>query len=193
MTKMFRLTIVLVLTMLISSVVVSGSPNLPVKYGMRGENVQIVQKMLADAGFYTEAVDGVFGGKTLQAIKSFQRSSGLIPDGIVGSETFSYLSRAEAPASRYERSLTMSASAYTAYDSGNSHYTYRGSLLRKGLAAVDPAVIPLGTRLYIPGYGYAIADDVGSSIKGNKIDLAFDSRDEALQFGRQIITVYLVE
>lgn len=191
--RVFHFAATLALVLLVSCSVVFASPNLPVKYGMRGDSVQTIQKMLADAGFYIDAIDGVFGSRTLEAIKSFQRSNGLSADGIVGAETYSYLSRAEAPASRAERSLTMSASAYTAYDSGNSQYTYRGNLVRKGLAAVDPAVIPLGTRLYIPGYGYAIADDVGGSIKGNKIDLAFDSRNEALQFGRQTITVYLVE
>ena len=86
----------------------------------------------------------------------------------------------------------MNASAYSAYDSGNSQYTSNGSFLRKGLVAVDPAYIPLGTRLYIPGYGYAIADDVGGSIKGNRIDLAFDSHSEALAFGRRNVVVYIV-
>ena len=86
----------------------------------------------------------------------------------------------------------MNASASSAYDSGNSQYTSNGSFLRKGLVAVDPAYIPLGTRLYIPGYGYAIADDVGGSIKGNRIDLAFDSHSEALAFGRRNVVVYIV-
>ena len=65
--------------------------------------------------------------------------------------------------------------------------------MKKGIAAVDPNVIPLGTRLFIPGYGEAIADDVGGSIKGNRIDLAFDSRDDALQFGVRNVIVYIVE
>jgi 3D (Asp-Asp-Asp) domain-containing protein len=179
--------------MLLSSVVVFASPELPVKFGMRGESVQTIQKLLADAGYYHGSIDGVFGNNTLNALKDFQRSNGLEADGIVGQETFRYLNRAESEGSRYSRSFTMSASAYTAYDDGNSHYTYRGNLVRKGLVAVDPSVIPLGTRLYIPGYGYAIADDVGGAIKGNKIDLAFDSRSEALQFGRQTVTVYVVD
>ena len=46
---------------------------------------------------------------------------------------------------------------------------------------------------YIPGYGYAIADDVGGSIKGNRIDLAFDSHREALEFGRRDVVVYIVD
>ena len=52
-----------------------------------------------------------------------------------------------------------------------------------GIAAVDPDVIPLGTRLYIPGYGHALAADVGGAIKGNRIDLCFDTHQEAVRFG----------
>lgn len=89
--------------------------------------------------------------------------------------------------------MTMNASAYSAYDPGNSHYTFGGTYLRKGIIAVDPTVIPLGTRVYIPGYGYAIADDIGGAIKGNRIDMAFETHREAMQFGRQQVTVYIVD
>lgn len=86
----------------------------------------------------------------------------------------------------------MEASAYSAYDPGNSHYTARGNLLCRGLVSVDPDVIPLGTELYIEGYGYAVADDTGGAIRGHKIDLAVDSYDEAIQFGRRDVTVYVL-
>jgi len=55
--------------------------------------------------------------------------------------------------------------------------------------AVDPKVIPLGSMLYIPGYGYAIADDVGGAIKGEKIDVRFRTHEEARQWGRQRKTI----
>ena len=61
----------------------------------------------------------------------------------------------------------------------------------RGIAAVDPDVIPLGTRLFIPGYGEAIAADTGGAIIGNKIDLVMDSYGEAMEFGRQDVTVYV--
>jgi len=192
--KVFYLTVALVLLTLMTSAVAFAAPgDAPVKYGMQGEDVQTVQRLLSESGFYTGEIDGVFGNGTLVAVQEFQRSSGLTPDGVVGQETLRYLERSSSGTSRYSRALTMTATAYTAYDDGNSHYTYRGNYVRKGLVAVDPSVIPLGTRLYIPGYGYAVADDIGGAIKGNKIDLAFDSRSEALQFGRQTITVYIVE
>jgi 3D (Asp-Asp-Asp) domain-containing protein len=61
-----------------------------------------------------------------------------------------------------------------------------------GLVAVDPQVIPLGTRLYIEGYGYAIAADVGGGINGRQIDLCFDSHRDALFFGRQWVKVHIL-
>ncbi|NMM61612.1 DUF348 domain-containing protein [Clostridium sp. P21] len=59
--------------------------------------------------------------------------------------------------------------------------------------AVDPRVIPLGTKLYIEGYGYAVAEDTGGAIKGNRIDLFFDSNSEAENWGVKWVNVYLVK
>ena len=79
----------------------------------------------------------------------------------------------------------------TAYFSGGK--TATGLQARKGIVAVDPSVIPLGTKLYIEGYGEAQAADIGSSIKGNRIDLCFDSLQECKTYGKRNINVYLVE
>ena len=59
-----------------------------------------------------------------------------------------------------------------------------------GIVAVDPRFIPIGTKLYISGYGWAIAGDTGGSIRGSRIDLGFDSDAEAMAFGRREVTVY---
>jgi len=75
---------------------------------------------------------------------------------------------------------------------GNS-ITATGLRARKGLVAVDPKVIRLGTKLYIDGYGCAIAADTGGWIKGNRIDLCFDTLEECYRFGRKKIYVYLAE
>lgn len=168
----------------------SGSAS--IKMGSRGDSVRNVQKLLADIGLYSGTLDGIFGNQTLAAVKAFQELYHLSQDGTVGKETLAYLERAQGEPSRYSRSLTMRASAYSAQDPGNGNYTARGNLVRKGLVAVDTGVIPLGTRLYIPGYGFAIADDTGGSIRGNVIDLAFDTRSEALRFGVQYVTVYIL-
>ncbi len=86
--------------------------------------------------------------------------------------------------------LTMVATAYTAGCSGCSGTTALGYHAGQGVVAVDPRVIPLGTRLYIPGYGIAIAGDTGGAIVGHRIDLGFNSLSNALQFGRRAIRVY---
>ena len=94
----------------------------------------------------------------------------------------------------------MSATAYTASykDTGKSPshpgygITYTGTRARVGTVAVDPRVIPLGTKMYVEGYGYAVAEDIGGAIKGNKIDLYFNTLKEANNFGRQQRKVYIL-
>jgi 3D (Asp-Asp-Asp) domain-containing protein/septal ring factor EnvC (AmiA/AmiB activator) len=81
----------------------------------------------------------------------------------------------------------------TAYFSGGDGITATGLRARKGVVAVDPRVIPLGTKLYIEGYGEAQAADTGGWIKGNRIDLCFDSLQECMVYGRRNIYIYLVE
>ena len=100
----------------------------------------------------------------------------------------------------YSKVLTMNASAYTAdYAStgknpGDKYFGIcaTGMKAQYGVVAVDPKVIPLHTKLYIEGYGFAIAGDTGGAIKGNKIDLFFNTRSEALQFGRRDKVVYIL-
>jgi 3D (Asp-Asp-Asp) domain-containing protein len=86
--------------------------------------------------------------------------------------------------------IEMIATAYTASCGGCDGMTAIGRRAGRGIVAVDPRVIPLGTRLYIPGYGPAIAGDTGGSIVGHRIDLGFDSVRDAMLFGRRDITVY---
>ena len=89
-----------------------------------------------------------------------------------------------------QSALQMVATAYTAGCYGCSGTTAIGYHAGHGIVAVDPRVIPLGTKLYIPGYGVAIAGDTGGAIIGNRIDLGFNSLGDALQFGRRTVTVY---
>lgn len=86
--------------------------------------------------------------------------------------------------------VDMVATAYTAECLGCSGYTASGYRAGRGIVAVDPRVIPLGTKLYIAGYGFAIAGDTGGAIHGNRIDLGFNSLDDAVQFGRRVVKVY---
>ncbi|NLZ53903.1 MAG: DUF348 domain-containing protein, partial [Thermoanaerobacteraceae bacterium] len=85
----------------------------------------------------------------------------------------------------YTEKKRMLATAYT--HTGNR--TATGTIARVGVVAVDPKVIPLGTRLYIDGYGFARAEDTGGAIKGDKIDLFLDTAEETKRFGRRWVTV----
>jgi 3D (Asp-Asp-Asp) domain-containing protein len=79
------------------------------------------------------------------------------------------------------RVITMSATIYDPYHCGGSGSgrTAAGLQGGYGVVAVDPKFVPLGTRLYIEGYGYAVAADTGGAIKGNRIDLGIDSKHDA--------------
>ena len=82
------------------------------------------------------------------------------------------------------RSLTVDAVAYSL--PGN---TASGLPVGHGVVAVDPTVIPLGTRMIVPGYGAAVAADVGTAVKGLLIDLWFPSLAEAQAWGRRTVTI----
>jgi 3D (Asp-Asp-Asp) domain-containing protein len=92
-----------------------------------------------------------------------------------------------------DAALRMVATAYTAECTGCSGITASGRPAGHGIVAVDPHYIPLGTRLYIPGYGHALAGDTGGAIRGNRIDLGFESNRDALKFGRRPIVVYVFD
>lgn len=95
----------------------------------------------------------------------------------------------------YSQVLVMNATSYTDDPSENGGYstTRLGTPLRYGVVAVDPRVIPLGTKLYIEGYGYAVAEDTGGAIKGNRIDLCFTNKAQANAFGRRNVKVYILK
>lgn len=91
--------------------------------------------------------------------------------------------------------FVMEATAYSRNQPELSNFTANGTDLTvtTNVIAVDPSVIPLGTRVYIDGLGEYIAADTGSAIVGNRIDIHFESVEEALQFGRQTVTVTVLE
>ncbi|MEW6447774.1 MAG: ubiquitin-like domain-containing protein [Bacillota bacterium] len=90
---------------------------------------------------------------------------------------------------RFTQVYTMKATAYT-YTGRN---TASGIPPRLGVAAVDPSVISFGTRLYVEGYGHAVACDKGSDIKGGEIDVFFPTRAEALAWGVRYVKVYVLK
>jgi len=108
---------------------------------------------------------------------------------------------------RYEKVLNMRATAYTSSfkDTGKNPgdpgfgITYTGIKARKGVIAVDPKVIPLGTKVYVevagstPDYGFAIAADIGGAIKGDLIDLYFEDQETVDRWGVKKVKVYILK
>jgi 3D (Asp-Asp-Asp) domain-containing protein len=79
--------------------------------------------------------------------------------------------------------MMMVATAYSPQEPGLDDHTASGMRATKGVVAVDPRVIPLGTRLNVEGYGNCIAGDTGSAIKGNRIDVCYDTLEEMNAWG----------
>ena len=92
---------------------------------------------------------------------------------------------------------TMVASGYNVFCRGrHARYAGRtrtGIMAKYGIVAVDPRVIPLGTLLYVEGYGFALAADTGSAIKGNRIDLCFQTKHEADTYGLKPVQVHILK
>ncbi|GAB6153475.1 3D domain-containing protein [Desulfosporosinus burensis] len=89
---------------------------------------------------------------------------------------------------KISKSLDVEASAYT-YTGNN---TATGVKPREGLIAVDPKVIPMGTKVYVEGYGYAIAADTGGAILGNKIDVFFGTLRQCMDWGRKPVRIHIL-
>lgn len=104
------------------------------------------------------------------------------------------VSRSES--SSVMKEIYVNSTAYTAYCAGCSGITKTGINLRSNphlkVIAVDPRVIPLGTKVYVEGYGYAIAGDTGSAIKGNKIDVFFPTKSQAYNWGRKKVKIKIL-
>ncbi len=178
-------------------------------WGSRGTEVVHTQQALNARGYWSGPADGIYGPQTYSAITRFQRAAGLTADGVVGAATRSALglesasvtaARSESTVSRAGstsgRVLTMVATAYDGcYQCNKPYYgypSYIGLPLARGIVAVDPKVIPMGSRLYVEGYGNAIAADQGNAIKGNRIDLFFDTHAQALQYGMKTVKVTIL-
>lgn len=173
----------------------------PLTAGMSGEDVRELQSKLVLIGIDPGPVDGKYGPMTRSAVMLLQQIKELPVDGIVGSELVQLLneasssekaSRGLAAPERYRKVIEARSTAYSPASAGGN-ITCSGTRVRRGVVAVDPRVIPLGTRMYVEGYGYAIAEDIGGAIKGNKIDVAFLSLDECYRWGVRNVKVYILD
>ena len=114
---------------------------------------------------------------------------------IIGENT---ITTASGEVLTYTHTMTVEATAYTKSDAGCDDWTATGTLARYGAIAVDPSVIPYGTRMYIVSwdgsvvYGYATAEDCGGAINGARVDLYYDTYEECIQFGRRDCIIYFL-
>lgn len=99
---------------------------------------------------------------------------------------------------RYSKVVEVTATAYSGEEASGKR-TAMGTKCRVGAVAVDPRVIPLGSRLYIEAadgeswvYGTAVAEDTGGAIKGNRVDLFYDTSAECYRFGRRAAKIYIL-
>jgi uncharacterized protein YabE (DUF348 family) len=112
----------------------------------------------------------------------------------------------DAPVVAYSKVYSMRATAYDPKSSGSIkkpgqstvEYTATGTIAKRNpggysTIAVDPKVIPLGTKVYVEGYGFAIAEDTGGAIKGNRIDVYFNSYNESIIWGVKQVNVYIIK
>ena len=93
---------------------------------------------------------------------------------------------------RYKKKIYGEATAYT-WGGGASGTTSLGLWPKRGIVAVDPRMIPYYTKMYIPGYGMAMAGDTGGAIVGHRIDLFMDTLAECYQWGRRDVEIYILE
>ncbi|MBR5543660.1 MAG: G5 domain-containing protein [Oscillospiraceae bacterium] len=121
----------------------------------------------------------------------------IVEYGTKKKETSGFITTKSGEKLEYKNVLNMTATAYTT-ERTSDKITATGQVARVGLVAVDRKVIPLGTKLYIVAadgkswcYGVAVAGDTG--VRGNKIDLFFNTYNECISFGRRKATVYILK
>ncbi len=100
----------------------------------------------------------------------------------------------QAKLAKAKRVFTVRATAYTSdpRENGGWNVTAIGTKIRRGVIAVDPRVIPLRTRVYVEGYGFATAEDTGGAIKGNRIDVVMDTKRQSRNWGVRNVKIYIL-
>jgi 3D (Asp-Asp-Asp) domain-containing protein len=140
---------------------------------------------------YAQRDGGPVHRTVLASAVALAPKSRIVAEGVGGTPLSSFEAHGIASmADMAQSAMEMLATAYSADCAGCGGMTALGRRAGKGIVAVDPRVIPIGTHLFIPGYGFAVAGDTGGDIVGNRIDLGFDSWREAMLFGRRDVKVY---
>jgi 3D (Asp-Asp-Asp) domain-containing protein len=152
------------------------------------KQVLVAGKPGSKSQVYRETIkDGIRVSRRLVSSKTTLPTTQVVRVGLRGMQL---ASRGAVP---HRRILNMVATGYGPHENGRwGNRTAMGTRVGYGTVAVDPRVIPLGTRLYVEGYGYAVARDTGRLIKGRRIDLGFGSTSEARRVGRRPVRVLVL-
>lgn len=94
---------------------------------------------------------------------------------------------------KFKSAMKVVATGYTPYDEGCTGITASGKVAKFGMIAADTKVLPFGTKIYVPGYGYGVVEDRGGAIKGNRIDLCYENLQDALNWGVKNMMIYILE
>jgi len=121
----------------------------------------------------------------LQNTKPIPKKKVVIPNTTPAPEAQSF----EVSNMNVSRSINIESTAYTF--TGNK--TATGIEPRQGIIAVDPKIIALGSKVYVEGYGYAIAADTGGDIRGNRIDVFFPTLSQCISWGRKYVRIYVIQ
>lgn len=158
--------------------------------GVKTEETTLNEKIL-------EAPVNAVIARGVDRTANLAKSSGQVKSSWDSWEGGGTLTTASGEVISYSKRLSVEATAYSC--EGYQGVTALGTTARYGAIAVDPSVIPYGTQMYIVSddgayiYGYAVAEDCGGAIRGNKIDLYFDTVAECFAFGRRACTVYILD
>src|SRR5205814_7730758 len=148
----------------------------------RGERIAYLQQLAAERSLNNAQIGSL--EERAQAIEAQARRAAVAQT--VSTRTATAVAVAPAPSAAGPGTLTVTATAYTLQG-----HTATGAPVGYGVVAVDPSVIPLGTRMTIPGYGEGVAADTGGAIQGAVIDLWFPTAAEAANWGRRTVTITL--
>ena len=155
------------------------------KYKVTLENGEEVERELVEEDIQQEAVNRVIAVGTKEPVQQAS-SSNLVT-----------LSSKSSDEPTEGKTLPVTASAFTATCSGCSGVTSTGINLKadpnQKVIAVDPSVIPLGSKVWVEGYGVAVAGDTGGAIKGNRIDVHVPSTSAAYEWGVRTVTIKILE
>lgn len=146
--------------------------------------------------FYAFGIAG-FNPDTLQADEQSNGERKAITLSEKTADLARFADKDDEKDSEVEKTVSVEATAYTAFCEGCSGITKTGIDLREDadqkVIAVDPDIIPLGSKVRVPGYGEAIAGDTGGAIQGHRIDLFMEENGEAMDYGRKQIEVEILE